>query len=478
MKKIRAVLAVCIVLCISVLPVSAAGSYTYSTVKGTADYKACPDPFLLEKQYSSADLGVDLISPEDICFDEFGNCFLLDSELSVIYVFDPEMRHMETIDGFMRNGEKETFLKPEGIALSENGSLYICDTQNNRIVLLDQNRMLEKEYLCPRSAALGENYSFKPKKIAVDRAGNMYIINSDEYQGILQLDDSGVFVAFVGSDKVKYDPIQLLWKKLMSEEQSEQLIKFVPVEYHNLSMDHAGFIYAVSAATGEEPIKRLNLSGSDILNRYGYVEICGDVEMDGEEFEPSLFVDISSDSNDTYFALDSAKCRIFAYNREGYLLYAYTGTDEFRSPAAIEVFGDRLYVTDVYSGTLSVYSSSDFGRLVIEADDLYSRGDFAESLDKWEDVLRLNANYELAYAQIGRICLRDGDYEKAMEYFEKGNFRGSEVTKLDGYNKAFVEWRKEWAGKNLGRFLLLAAALAGAFSVLKLWKKRRRKNES
>ena len=460
MKKLLAALVVLMLLSAMVLPVYAEDSYTYTTYTGETTYQYCPDPFVLTGIYTSSKLGVPLVSPKDICFDKDGNCYLLDSELDVIYVLDQQMQVVETIDGFAGEKGEETFSNPMGIAFA-NDLLYVCDTMNNRVVELDADRSPVRIYTCPESKVLGEDYLFRPERIVVDDAKNMYIINADEYQGIVQIDEYGEFVAFVGSDKVKYDPIELLWKKLLSDEQAEQMIQFIPVEYFSISMDNEGFIYAVSAATGEEPIKRLNPSGNDVLNRYGYVDICGDIDISetGKTFVPSLFTDITSNDDGVYFAVDSAKSRIFVYNREGYLLYAFTDVENFRAPAAMELYGDKLYVTDLYDGSIAVYSFTDFGRMVIEADSAYSSGEFAKSQETWESVLRMNANYELAYAQIGRICLRNGEYEDAMRYFQKGNYRGSEITKLDGYNKAFVEWRKEWASENFGYVLVAGVAL-------------------
>lgn len=474
MKKLLAVLVVLMLLSAMVLPVYAEDSYTYTTYTGETTYQYCPDPFVLNGIYTSSKLGVPLVSPKDICFDKDGNCYLLDSELDVIYVLNQQMQVIETIDGFIGEEGKETFSDPIGISLA-NDLLYICDTMNNRVVVLDADRSLVRIYTCPESKVLGEGYLFRPERIVVDDAKNMYIINADEYQGIVQIDEYGEFVAFVGSDKVKYDPIELLWKKLLSDEQAEQMIQFIPVEYFSISLDNEGFIYAVSAATGEEPIKRLNPSGNDVLNRYGYVDICGDIDISqaGETFVPSLFTDITSNDDGVYFAVDSAKSRIFVYNREGYLLYAFTDAENLRAPAAMELYGDKLYVADLYDGSIAVYSFTDFGRMVIEADSAYSNGEFTKSQETWEAVLRINANYELAYAQIGRIYLRNGEYEEAMGYFQKGNYRGSEVTKLDGYNKAFVEWRKEWASENFGHVLIAGVVLVALLWGVKLIRRRR-----
>ena len=111
----------------------------------------------------------------------------------------------------------------------------------------------------------------------VDSSKNMYVLVQNEYRGILQIDQNGNFISFIGSNKVTYDPVTKLWKKIMTKEQGQQMTQFLPVEYTNLSMDHEGFIYTASKADNNSPIKRLNLAGKDVLIRNGYVDMVGDV---------------------------------------------------------------------------------------------------------------------------------------------------------------------------------------------------------
>ena len=61
--------------------------------------------------------------------------------------------------------------------------------------------------------------------------------------------------------------------------------------------------------------------------------------------------------------------------------------------------------------------------------------------DYWQQVIKLNANYEYAYVGIGHKYLNNGEYKTAMEYFELGK------NKIY-YSKAFKQYRdgiiKEW----------------------------------
>jgi hypothetical protein len=65
----------------------------------------------------------------------------------------------------------------------------------------------------------------------------------------------------------------------------------------------------------------------------------------------------------------------------------------------------------------------------------------------WEEVLKMNGNYDLAYIGIGRAAMRQGEYQKAMKYYKLKHFRL-------GYGKAFQLYRKQWVEDNLWKILL------------------------
>ena len=67
---------------------------------------------------------------------------------------------------------------------------------------------------------------------------------------------------------------------------------FIPTEFSNLDIDGKGFVYATNIDVGsKEPIKRLNPSGEDVLKRFGYFPVAGDIYY-RRTVGPSKFVDI------------------------------------------------------------------------------------------------------------------------------------------------------------------------------------------
>lgn len=452
-------------------------SYTYSTRTGEAKAEYCPTPYVPECIIDSSVIGAEMLKPTDMCFDKAGNLYIVDSQKNAVIILDNDYKLKKVITAFAKGPEDfDSFGQPEGIFVTDDNMIYICDTQKRRVVVLDGEYNFVREYSDIESDVLGEDFMFMPIKIAVDKSKNFYVVSRNEYSGIMQFDSDGKFISFIGSNKVIYNLIDKMWKKVMTKEQRKKLSSFIPIEYTNISMDSEGFIYAVSkSSTLSTPIKRLNISGGDVLVREGYVSVVGDISNEADE-TASLFCDIVSDENGVYYALDQSKGRIFVYNSEGYLYYVFGGlgtqTGTFTVPSAIEVKNDKILVLDAANPRITVFKRSNFANLVVSGDQAYRKGKYDECSSIWSEVIKENANYELAYVQIGKVLLRENKYEKAMEYFKLGNYRGNEVTGTGGYNKAFTEYRKEQVHKYLFKTLLIVALAVVCFYLFRLLRKR------
>lgn len=241
-----------------------------------------------------------------------------------------------------------------------------------------------------------------------------------------------------------------------SQEQRARMDLFVPTEYSNLCLDSEGFIYATIAQIGDEvmpqeaqPIRKLNAKGTDILVRNGYEEPYGDLWWtgSGEMGGPSKFVDITCLDNDVYYALDNTRGRIFAYDFQGNMLYAFGGhgykAGYFMNPCALEDMGDSLLVMDQNLGSITQFTLTEYGKYINEGLSEYKQGHYDKSAAIWQKVLKQNGNYDQAYIGIGRAYLRQEKYTEAMEYFK---------LKLDftNYSKAYKLYRKEWFEENIG----------------------------
>jgi len=200
------------------------------------------------------------------------------------------------------------------------------------------------------------------------------------------------------------------------------------------------------------------MMGSDILIRNGEWHIIGDIYWgDGGGYSgPSLITDITAFDNDVYVGLDKVRGRLFAYDDQGRMLFAFGGNGNmdgyFKLPSAIDHMGYDLLVLDQQDNSLAIFTPTEFGKYIYQAIDQFQAGEYAESGDSWQKVLELNGNYDRAYIGIGRSLLRQEEYEEALDYFR---------LKWDdeNYSKAFKQYRKEWVEEHIGVIFIIVFAV-------------------
>ena len=85
----------------------------------------------------------------------------------------------------------------------------------------------------------------------------------------------------------------------------------------------------------------------------------------------------------------------------------------------------------------------------------------------WEEVLRRDANYWLAYIGLGNAYLNQGDYKTALDYFYR-NSRG-------GYNRAFKSFRIEFIRANFNWMMLIVLGLVLIIATISFIRGRKKK---
>lgn len=435
-------------------------SYTYN-YDYWGDIQDSPDAYTVSGVYTSVDLGLDknLSQPQGL-FVSSNLVYICDTGNNRIVVVErineEGFRVKQIIEEFKGDVEVNTFSGPTDIAVSAEGNLYIADKGNSRILLLDSDLNYIMQFDKPVDNTLDPEVTFSPNKLAIDTAGRVYCIATGINQGLIKYENDGTFSGFVGATPVTYDFADYIWKRLATEEQRAQLESFVPTEYDNLYMDYEGFIYVCTGNVTEEDldsgaadaIRKLNLMGNDILVRNGEWFVIGDLYWgEGGGYEgPSHMVDITTFENDVYVALDKNRGRLFAYDDQGRMLFAFGGNGNmdgyFRQPVAIEHMDQDLLVLDSLDCAITLFTPTEFGSLIYQAIDQFDAGEYTASGETWQKVMDINGNYDLAYIGIGRSLLRQERYHEAMEYFE---------LKYDdeNYSKAFKQYRKEWVEEHI-----------------------------
>lgn len=455
----------CLLLLITVLiPCSRASAnsnfYTYSYDYYGIELES-PDAYTAEDILIGSRLGEevgDFVSPSGL-FVRDENIYIVDTGNNRIVVVDKGFNLVRIIVSIEIDGEQSFFNQPTDVFVDEKGDLYICDKLNQRIIHTDKELNLIKLYTKPTDETILEGSDFLPIKCVVDSSGRLYLLAGNVNKGFMQFDKNGQFTIYVGANPVKATLFQVIRKRLMTKAQRERMILFVPTEYSNIAIDKDNFLYATTTTfdDGElrnnpdkvNPVRKLNSLGTDILIRNGYFHPVGDISWGtgGDVSGASRFEDITALDNDIYMAIDRIRGRVFAYDFQGNLLYAFGGLGNkmgyFEYPSAIEHMGSDILVLDYKSGSLTRFTLTEFGDYINKGLALYKEGRYDESAEYWEKVLHLNGNYDLAYIGIGRALLRKGEYAEAMKYFK------SKVDQ-DNYSKAFAQYRKIWVEENIG----------------------------
>ena len=372
----------------------------------------------------------------------------------------------------------KTLQNPTDLFVTADREVWVLDAGNNRLVVLDETLNFQCEITLTQN---GEPVEFQDAlglfvntdaKVVVDTAGIIYVISANTYSGALQYDEQYAFVGFYGSERVAVTPkllMEMLWKRLLSEEQAAGMMRSVPTSFINFDIDAENFIYTIKGGTGEGTgqIRKLNPMGTNILfDDEGNTAAYGDLETYFDSQAnltiSTTFYDIVVDDAGFITALDNTRNRLFQYDQNSNLLYAFGGTGTqrgtFKTPVAVEALGDsRLEPTD-------------FGRNVRQAILLFNDGLYEQAMGHWQEILKRDSNYELANIGMGKIYEKTGDYAQAMEYYRRGNEK-------TGYSDAFAAQRDDLMRRWFAVILTVIVVLLLVMVVVVNYKERHRKNE-
>lgn len=412
--------------------------------------------------------------PADL-FERDGYLYVLDSGNSRIVKTDIRGSFAKEIIP-AESGEEIDLTKATGIYVDAKERIFIADSGNNAVWVLNSDGAAEKKITKPDSEYFDKDIEFLPSRVIGDSVGNIYVQSTGIYDGLCIFDSEYQFTGFFGSEKVKTTSEILtsyFWKQFMTSEQKESMANYVPSEIYSMDISSEDFIYTITpgASLGTLPYKQnsdsircLNPKGSDTLKSDAPRNV--ETALDSDNLYLN-FIDVSYSESGYINLLDNKHGRIYQYDDNMRLITAFSGMGDFAgtfsNPCAIESTGEYILVLDAGKNNITVFEPTLIGTKIHNALSLYNSGNYQESLEPWLEVIEQNPNFQLAYIGIGNALFNEGNYKEAMSYYELAK-------DTEGYSNAYKEYRVIMMRNNIVWIVLvivLAVVAIKLFSYLK-----------
>ena len=472
-RLFKNILAVVIVLLLLVTPVVTMAaedpfeSYTYWSDVGSMDKAVYNRPmYSAAYDIDAKALGIKEFSKiNDITFDNEGNLYLLDAE-SRIVILDKDfkfVREIGLIDG------TETYVDAKGIYIAKDNTVYICDTEGRRILHINSDGSLIKKITLPKSNLIPDDFDFRPTNMVIDEYGYTYILSDGSYYGALLYDSDMTFLGFYGANTVDASLGSIFSniknRLFPNNTKLGKTAKRLPYCFVDLVLDDNGFIYTSTGYTDVNRVGQVRKLGPGLGNNILNSDSINFVDTNinhtynnGSVSKQDIF-DIEVDSNGFVYGLESAFGKVFVYDPSCRIMSVFGGGMGFGSQLgtfvtvsalAIQDGGNQVLVSDSGTNKITVFKITDFGKKVKDLVGITLEGDYEGAKAGWEEVLKLDSNFQPAYGALARAYINEGDYDTALEYAKKGYDR-------ETYAIAFEYKRGEIINDN---FMLIFVGIA------------------
>ena len=292
-----------------------------------------------------------LNSPEGVAVDSSGNIYVADTNNNKIRKITAD-GNVSTLAGSDSNGSADgigsdaSFYYPHGIAVDDNGNVYVADTNNNKIrkITADGNvSTLAGSGSYGSTDGVGIDASFnKPYGIAVDTSGNVYVADTDNSL-IRKITAEGNVSTFAGDGRNGFlDAVGIIARF------------YNP---HGVTVDGNGNIYV--ADSGNNKIRKITADGN--VSTFVGSGSDGSVDGVGTDASFSFAQGITVDGSGNIYVADTDNNKIRKITVDGNVSTlagsgSYSSTDgigisaSFYRPRAIAVDKNgNIYVADTSS---------------------------------------------------------------------------------------------------------------------------------
>lgn len=388
-----------------------------------------------------------------------------------------------------KDGQPVALKEAQGMFVTADGTLYITDKSaydtKGTVYVAKPDGTVIGEVQAPPADVVEANFLYTPISVVVDTAGIIYVVSDGSENGALQYNEKYEYLGYFGAEQVTVTAevlINEMWKNLLSEEATQGLKRNAPTSIKKLDIDPANFIFTLKGSemgTGVGQVRKLNTLGTNIMfNNDKELAQFGDLDSwfdtSTNKTEGTDLIDLVADDRGFVTVLDQTHNRLFQYDENSNLLYAFGGKGDrygnYAKPVAVDSCGDNLLVLDQKRNSVTILAPTAFACNVRSAIIDYNDGRYVDAGKYWKEVLKTDAYYELANIGMGAYYEAQGDRKTAMHYYELGNDKAS-------YSACFTELRDEMVRANFPWILGGVVALLLGAVLLTKWSERRRVNE-
>ncbi len=434
------------------------------------------------KVIEAKDLSTETLAAlNDVFCSKNGYIYILDSDLPAIIVLNSEYELVNVIRELKdANGNSVSFKGSTSLFVTEQEKIYLCGTENACVWITDTNGNIENTLYLPDSEIIPKDFVYAPMKVAVDTRGYTYVLSRGSYYGAILYSAEEEFLGFYGANTVEATLAQVVttvWNKLfMNDIKKAAMVKSLPYQFTDLDVGLNNFIYTTTGSTTDTAtgqIKVLNPAGKNVIKKkdYNYTDGVA-VKVGKNSWIGQNMSQLAADDQFIY-VLDVGQGKIFLYDIESNLLGVFGGGFSrgsqkglSKGATAIAVNGDDVVVVDKVKACLTIYSITEYGKLVKEAQSLTLDSKYLDAREGWNKVLKADKNSQLAYRGLARAALREKDYKEAMRLAKIAADRPT-------YSEAFETYRKNLIADNFAwAFPLILVIIAGVAALFIMLKKK------
>ena len=378
-----------------------------------------------------------LKAPTDFTILDDGTMYILDSGNKRIIITDIE----GNLHGIIGEG---TLVNPRGMYVTEDRTCYVADRDARMVWVFDKDGNLIQSYDRPTEAMYGETQDYLPVKIVANKSGTIYAICESNTNGIVQLSpvDNGTFLGYFGTNATDPSIWRIIWRSILPDSARAKMLGNIPATPDNMAIDEKGIIYTVTRGEGQGTLKRLNIAGSNMI----------ELENNAYDDVPAA---VTTGNHDNVYVV-SQQGYIYEYTNEGELLFVFGGSDDgmqriglsTKAEAIQTDHNDRIYVLDSDKKQVIIYTPTEFTNHLHEALYLFSKGRYTESKEPLNEVLRMNNLFDYANMAMGKTLFKEENYESSIKY--------ARLSKdYETYSDSFWEIRNVWLKQNLATVFIL-----------------------